>query len=503
MLRIGIVGNGFSGLMSAVHLLEQRNVPVEVFLVGDGSQVGDGLGFKTSNPHHLLNVPAGRMSAYGNKPDDFLSWCQRSADRYPELKKVTSLDFVPRCYFGEYLRDLLKGVLRSVEGFHLFYSIEGPCLDIREADDQQKSKLLDLGGGKVLAVDRVVLAVSNFVKNNNSCKAWGADQGAHNGVGRVIVDPWNQDQLKKVGRHSRVMFIGTGLTMVDVALSLKKQGHYGAMTALSRHGLVPRSHRVDGMNPPAHWVEEFKHEIQGSFSFGDQELGVPSKTQLNNLAHKKLTLIGLFGLVRKKIKSLQSSKGDWRWAIDALRPITQALWQALAPQDQERFLRHLKHYWDVHRHRMPPSVGLEIEAMMSQKALQVIAGRILGCSLEKDHMVIEYQGRHQINQGSMQKPEKVVVDVVIDCTGYKPGLNELLESHLWLCLYERGFINVHRLGLGIDVTKDGRTIDRMGRAVPWLFAMGSMRTGLLLESTAVPELREQASRLSDKILSHL
>ena len=72
-LHILIVGGGFSGAMLAVHLLHQSS-SLSVAVIDPGSLPGRGLAYSSPRRFHLLNVPAGEMSAFPDLPDDFLRW---------------------------------------------------------------------------------------------------------------------------------------------------------------------------------------------------------------------------------------------------------------------------------------------------------------------------------------------------------------------------------------------------------------------------------------------
>src|SRR2546423_1835600 len=50
----------------------------------------------------------------------------------------------------------------------------------------------------------------------------------------------------------------------------------------------------------------------------------------------------------------RSAEVGWRAAVDSLRPHTQSLWQNLDEQEQLRFLRHARAWWDVRRSRIAP-----------------------------------------------------------------------------------------------------------------------------------------------------
>src|SRR5262249_53336902 len=57
--------------------------------------------------------------------------------------------------------------------------------------------------------------------------------------------------------------------------------------------------------------------------------------------------------VRELTDEVQSRGGDWREAITCVRNLAPALWQRLSARERQRFLRHARPYWDVHRHRLP------------------------------------------------------------------------------------------------------------------------------------------------------
>jgi uncharacterized NAD(P)/FAD-binding protein YdhS len=50
-------------------------------LIEKQRRTGPGIAYGTDNPLHLLNVAAGKMSAYPEKPSHFLEWLRE----HPEL----------------------------------------------------------------------------------------------------------------------------------------------------------------------------------------------------------------------------------------------------------------------------------------------------------------------------------------------------------------------------------------------------------------------------------
>ena len=75
--RIAVIGAGFSGVMTAIHLLWRCQPGERVYLVERGGRVGPGLAYGTSHPRHLVNVRAENMSAFVDEPDHFVRWLER------------------------------------------------------------------------------------------------------------------------------------------------------------------------------------------------------------------------------------------------------------------------------------------------------------------------------------------------------------------------------------------------------------------------------------------
>src|SRR6201993_3619223 len=104
---IGIIGGGVSGTLAAFHLLRQRT-PAQVVLIDPRPDFGLGLAYSTPSLRHLLNVPAGKISALPDQPKHFLNWLRRNYD-----SSATKKTFAPRAIFGRYIQSLLA----TVSGF--------------------------------------------------------------------------------------------------------------------------------------------------------------------------------------------------------------------------------------------------------------------------------------------------------------------------------------------------------------------------------------------------
>src|ERR1700738_5054254 len=143
---IAIIGGGVSGTLTAFHLVRQ-GTPARVILIDQRPDLGLGLAYSTPSYQHLLNVPAGKISALPDQPDHFLRWLRRHYNA-----RMTAADFAPRAIFGRYIQSLLQTVPR----------VEHRLTSARSCRIVGEQAMLDLADGTKLLSDAVVLAVGNF-----------------------------------------------------------------------------------------------------------------------------------------------------------------------------------------------------------------------------------------------------------------------------------------------------------------------------------------------------
>lgn len=84
---------------------------------------------------------------------------------------------------------------------------------------------------------------------------------------------------------------------------------------------------------------------------------------------------------------------------------------------------------------------------------------------------------------------------VINCTG--PSMNyRRVDSPLLRSLFTQGLATAGPLGGGLDTTRCGSVLSASGQASSIIFNVGPGRLGTLLESIAIPEIREQAVEIA-------
>jgi uncharacterized NAD(P)/FAD-binding protein YdhS len=449
MRKIAIVGAGASGALLAVNLIRNSGgEPLEIILIEKRGFEVAGVAFATRNDLHVLNVPAGKMSAFPDEPDHFLDWLrQRDAS-------VEAGDFVPRRLYGEYLKELLA---ETKTRFGTFIDLRSLNDEVVAIEPDLEPVLLKMRSGERISADVVVLAFGNFPPPHPT-----VPDLTFTASDKYIRDPWAPNALEAIGTDESVLIIGTGLSMVDVALALDGQEHKGKITAISTRGLLPAIHQ------PAPPVEPFYDELHGLTRVTD-----------------------VFKVVRKHIAVAEANGGNWRAVIDSLRPYTQQLWQGLPTAEKRYFMQHLSRYWNVARHRMPPSAAEKLEEMRKEGRLEVIGGRLRHISLDDDHFLV-----NKILDG---RTEYIRVNTIVNCIGPQSNFKNI-DSPLIRDLLGNGYVRCDELLLGLDCTPDGRLISSTGRASDTLHVIGTAKKGILWESTAVPELRQQAYDLSVSIL---
>ncbi len=430
MTHIVIVGGGFSGALLAINLV--RHDGPRATLIERRGAVGRGTAYSTVHPDHLLNVRAANMSAYPDDPNHFTRWLAARSGH-------DGSEFVPRRLYGDYLEELLHAAVAKGDG--RLSVVRGDAVDIEAIGARRRVLLAD---GQFVDGDIVALAVGNLPPAPPACLD---PELLKNG--QYVGDPWSSALAADLGPNDTIVVLGTGLTMVDVALLLDAEAFAGRIVAISRRGLLPLSHQ--GGTPPSSRSER------------------PATDP-----------IGLLQALRQR-----AAEVPWRAAVDELRPYTQGLWRAMSIEDRSRFLRHLRPWWDIHRHRLAPVVAQRLERMQSSGRLEIVAGRILSATPTSREIKLSYKPR-----GS-DRVHDLNVSKLINATGPEGDLARVGEPVL-RALWERGWLRADPLGIGLDVDQDSRAIGREGEVSEQLLVLGPMTRGAFWEIVAVPDIRRQA-----------
>ena len=446
--RVLVIGGGLSGAAMAHALLSRALKPLLVTVVGR-SPLGEGAAYSSTHPLHLLNVRARGMSLVDGDDAHFVRWLSSRNGAHADPD-----GFVPRGLYANYVRDTLSAVEGSAPAGVQMERVSGSAVGLEISDGGVRATL---EGGDSRAADRVVLALGHPPPNHPVA----GDLSVYDSP-RYVRDPWSAEALAGLDPNAALLVIGTNLTMFDLAMALDARGHRGVIHAISRHGLLSLAH---GPAP---------------------SVAVPWTASPRSA---RAALHALRGEARVE-------PAAWRGVVDSIRTQTPALWSSWPDAERRRFLRHVRPYWDVHRHRAAPAIHERIERMREEGRLHVEAARLISLELHGDGVAATIAPR---GGGALVT---LAAARVINATG--PGVDyRAWDDPLVRALFDRGWIRPGPLGFGLDATTEGAILDGDGRASATLTTLGPTLRGSLWETTAVPEIRAQAARLATRILADL
>lgn len=451
MTRVTIIGGGASGTLLAINLIRNSGGErIEIDIIEKRSAVGRGVAYSTAHDYHFLNVPAAKMSAFPDEPNDFLNWLVAEGHNF------TGTDFVPRKLFGEYLRSLLRSAMQKNGAFVKLNLLDDEAIDVTP---EHRQAIVVLRNGGRVHTDRVVLAFGNALPPHPCVPDLSFIASP-----KYVRDVWSEEAFSQIGPDDKVLIIGTGLSMVDTAIRLNKGGHRGKITAISTRGILPAAHEL------GHSYPDFTEELKG-------------KTRITDL----LTI------VRRHIRIAEAQGSNWRAVIDNLRPVTQELWTALPNAEKRYFMQHLSRYWNAARHRMPPAAATMIEEMRNSGKLEIICGRL-------KNVVISDAGNFLVTYTQVGHPRSVQTDAILNCIASEANFAKH-ENPLVNNLLVSGAIRCDGLSLGLDALPNGVITGKNGERSKVIYTLGTALKGVLWETTAIPEIRTQAQRLAIELLS--
>jgi uncharacterized NAD(P)/FAD-binding protein YdhS len=444
-MRITIVGAGFSGVALAAALQRAAPEQAQIHLVGVEASHGGGVAYGQARPEHLLNVRARDLGLEADHPQDFADWFH--------LGERGRSAFLPRQLYGDYLRDRLHAMQQAAAP-----RVHAVRREVVAIERLERGLAVRLDDGAAIVSDQVVLAVGALPPP--PLAGVGPRLAVHPSY---IGCPWQERALERIEPDARVLVVGTGLTMADVVATLHRRGHRGRIDALSRHGLLPLAHSEQPL--PA--VALPPGVLQALAAYDLREL-------------------------LRRVRAL-TNLVDWRAAVDALRPHTQAFWRGLPEAQRRRFLRHLRPWWDVARHRIAPTAAAQVQALRERGQLRLLAGRVVRAGRADEGVSVLIRGR------GARDVRHERYDVLVRATGLNTDVARTTHP-LLAQLREAGMLRADAHELGLDAGQGMEVLDARGRAVPGLFCLGPLLRGRDWEITAVPELRVAAARLARELV---
>lgn len=455
MKKIGIIGAGFTGTLTAVQLIRKSGSPLELSIINERETFNTGVAYNPYSKKHLLNVITARMSAFADQPDHFLDWVMQRKSYADSDRNVVANAFLPRKVYGEYLVAIWKEAVHEAQEKKIDIRVIDAVVVDTEVSETGVELMLDTK--ESMRIDECILATGNHIPRNPTIP----DMGFYSSP-RYFRNPWLKESVQSVEKEKPILIVGNGLTMVDSVIGLLEEGFEGEIYAISPNGFNILPHRHGGMKY-THLIDELPAQI---------------------------TLFDLLKLVHKHIRMVRDYGVSAEPIIDSLRPHTQKIWRQLSERDKHQFMSRLRHLWGVARHRIPLHTHDKIQNLRIEGKLHVRAGSLRNFEETANGIKVTYFDRKQAELHTFE------VARVINCTGPETDLIRMDTSFLKNCLL-KGTLAQDSLKLGINTDLGSFRVKYPdGSLHKNLYTIGSSLKGELWETTAVNELRGQAEKLA-------
>ena len=445
-----IVGCGAAATLLLAELASTISCPLDIYLIDDNPAAPVGLAYAVNHPAFVLNVAAKRMGAYVSTPDHFYQWLLNEPEHWrnlhPEFSEVhfEPDDFVPRMIYAEYLRKIFARSIALLEQKNVcVIQLKEQVIDVLPVANEIDTRVC------VSTLQQKILAdVTVFATGNNPAR-----QIVVAGDG-CFSSPYTAEFLHQDWSSLKdVAVIGSGLSMIDLVQFISSQGFTGNFHIFSRHGLLPLPHSET-------------HPMAAAPLFDPDRVGN--------------TAIPVLRALRFYVESNLAAGLEWQESINKIRPHVSSLWARLPINEQRRLAKVLP-WWNIHRHRIPPKVYANLQKLREQKRLHITNGCV--------NAIERINGGFQLRLTQSVAVEKVLpirADKVVICSGYAPGFNRVKNLGGNLLApddYLRHSLVESNTTFRISTTHN-------------IFALGPALSGLLFESTALHETRQQANKIA-------
>jgi uncharacterized NAD(P)/FAD-binding protein YdhS len=460
--HVAVIGGGASGTLTTVQLMRcaaARGLSLTVTVIDQRGRHGRGVAYSTTNDAHLLNAMAGQMSALPDDGDHLIRWANQASRSHGVTGgvEVTATTFLSRRAYGRYLLDTLAEAERRAAPAARVARVTAEAVAVRRCAAGGPLRVL-LASGVAIEADAAVLATGHLT---------GTLPFDTPATRRVITDPWQPGALTSMlagTGPTSVVIVGTGLTMLDLAVTITAANPSAVVHAISRHGLLPRPH-------------------PGTLAPARRPVWLPVISQTS----APVRLSELMWQVRA---ATAANSANWHEVMCALRPLVPDLWRRMPARDQQLFLRHVARYWEIHRHLVPPGTASRINALRGDGRLMVHRGRVLRAA--------QADGRLGVLVDDGQDVLELRADWLVNAAGPATDVTRA-ATPLLRDLFATGAARPDPLRLGIDAAASGAILDATGAPSDVLFTLGPPLKGLWYETGAIPEIRDQAARLADLV----
>ncbi len=426
---LAIVGGGFAALSSLAHLVRFAERPFSVCIIASDGFDFFGPAYSTPREEHLLNVRTSQMGLYEGDTASFLEY---AANGKPD-------DYLPRKTFGAYLAKSLQDIYREAREKNIFINI------VKDIVDDIAEGLILSHSGKKTAAKNILLATGNSFPSS--------DKSA-----RQIENVWHFDFTNLPDASSTIAVIGSGLTAVDVIISLHNAGWKGKIDCYSGNGHLPRRH------PDVFEKEKIPKIDAAEFT------GTRLSTLLRN--------------IRTLVRKVSGGEQDSAYPFYALRPFVPAIWRSLSAEDKSRAMKKYLWLWNIYRHRYAAYLDDILQKKIAGGSLELKRGKVTGTRDTQDGVTLD------IKKADGETAQEDFA-LAFRCVGpsYRAGTHSLIKN-----MIDKNLLRPHESGFGLKAAEDLS----VGKKI---YAIGPLLFGEFFETTAVPEIRAQAQKVAKTILA--
>jgi uncharacterized NAD(P)/FAD-binding protein YdhS len=470
--RVVIVGGGFTGAVTAIHLARETSLPMEISVVEPREDVGRGLAYSATDPDHRINAPAATQVLLPDRPRALVDWLERNGEckSDPEMEASGSVLYPRRSAFGAFVNaEFVAHVAGNPSGSNIRH-VRCRAVELEPVGARSN---VHLDTGQTLEADLAIITTSN--EQPAIPQPFLLEDAGHP---NFIADPWDMKALGTISSDARILILGAGLTAADVIATVSRDKPQATISAISRSGIRPTSRTFKTSSVPLRLWERLNAE--------------PSLFEESH---------GALGTMREVLRALRldiaagAAVGrPWQVAFDELRDSARRVWTALPDAEKRRFQRHLRRRYESCRFRYPPQTEAKLEAAENQGRLNFLRGSI-------DQAIAQEQGfgvTWTSNATGQIRTDDF--DCIVNCIGpdSRPDHsgNPLLQR-----MIKDGHARVSPLRVGIDVDLDCRLITANGRPHPTLFALGPLTYATFGYPLGVPYIVDQVIRTIPAMLT--
>ncbi|WP_245812003.1 FAD/NAD(P)-binding protein [Actinophytocola xinjiangensis] len=449
------MGAGLGGTATAIRLLQFAREPVEIMLLERRAEYRQaGVAYHPGSNHwqHVFNIQAGRMSAFREDVDDFVSWANREADRsgWPdEWRDVvfTESGPAPRCVYPDYLRDRLdQAAAEAPDGVHLV-QVDGEAVDLEPNDGRVT---VTVTGRPDVVADHVVLA-TGLERRHPAFAETVVDHPA------FVAQPYSERGIERilgVAPDAEVAIVGSVLSAYDSAALLLRHGHTGKIHMISGSGRTLRTYPAD-----------HRHHV---LELPPPRLGDQPYVGLDDFIERFQDECRRAGLrvIREHPEVARSVVSER--VFKAWEPHLPEILAAIPSADLRTLLDRYGSLLAIMRVGVMAYTAAPVDAAMDDQ-VAVTAGRIQAITPgADDRLVLSVGGT---------APRQLTADLVISNFGRESDYARV-DSPLWANLLRRGLACPHgRTGRGVEVDGHGTLVGAAGLPAAPVSVVGSPREG--------------------------